>query len=376
MLRNLLRPCLSRSIPLRLFSSIRDDHVRTVTLIPGDGVGPEIAHAVEHIVAATGAPIKFEEFNLSEVSYSSATLDEVVKNVRKNKVCLKGVLATTPHSETGEDNINVRFRKRLDLFASIVNIASIAGLHSRFQNLDMAIVRESTEGEYSCVEHESVPGVVESSKIVTKKNSMRIAKYAFDYAVKYNRKKVTAVHKANIMKDSDGLFLNWYGFGILVPGTKSLSSSCRDISKLYPSIEFNDMIIDNTCMQIVSNPRQFDVMVMPNLYGNILANLGAGLVGGAGVVAGSNVGHDCIVFEPGARHSYGEAAGKNIANPTAMVRASYQLLRHLRLYQPAKIIQRALKDVILQGKVKTKDMGGQARTSDFTKAIIAEMKAV
>lgn len=340
------------------------DHQRTVTLIPGDGVGPELMNAVQQVFESTGTPVSFEEHFLSEVtSYRSANLIDVVENIQKNGACLKGVIASGFDSPTGElQNLNSQLRRNLDLFCSVVHIKSLDGFKPRKKsphtNLDFVVIRETVEGEYSALEHEAVPGVIECMKIITRKNSMRTAKFAFDFATKHKRKRVTAVHKANIMKLGDGLFLE----------------CCREIAKLYPSIEFNDMIIDNCCMQLVSNPHQFDVLVTTNLYGNIVDNLAAGLVGGAGVVPGESVAYDSVVFEPGARHSYAEAVGKNIANPTAMLRSACNMLRHLNLFYHARIIEDALFRVIKTGKIKTKDMGGYATTSQFTNAIIGNIK--
>lgn len=208
------------------------------------------------------------------------------------------------------------------------------------------------------MEHESVPGVVESLKIITRKNSERIARFAFDYATRHNRKKVTAVHKANIMKLGDGLFLE----------------CCREVAELYPHIEFDNLIIDNCCMQLVSNPNQFDVMVMPNLYGNILDNLASGLVGGAGIVPGESYSKEVAVFEPGARHAFAEAVGKNLANPTALLLCSANLLRHINREKSAQAIRRSVEHIIKEGKVRTKDMGGYATTLEFMTAVLSQIR--
>merc|ERR1711976_753915 len=226
--------------------------------------------------------------------------------------------------------LNMRIRRELDLFANVVKVHSLPGFNTRHNNLDFVIIREQTEGEYSALEHESIPGVVECLKIITRANSERIAKFAFDYATKHNRKKVTAVHKANIMKLADGLFLE----------------SCDNVSKLYPKIQFESMIIDNTCMQLVSNPYQFDVMVMPNLYGNIVDNLAAGLVGGAGVVPGESFSQDVAVFEPGARHAFAELAGRNKANPTGILLCAANMLNDMYLQSYGKRIRDAVEKTI------------------------------
>lgn len=243
------------------------------TLIPGDGVGPELIASLQAVFRAAHCPIDFEILHFSEVSprYSS-TLEEVTASIQKNRICLKGILASPNTSPSGElQNYNMKLRTALDLFANVVHVRSFPGIKTRHNDIDCVIIREQTEGEFSALEHETVPGVVESLKITTAKKSARIAKFAFDYATKNRRKKVTCVHKANILKLGDGLFLK----------------SCEKVSKLYPRIKFENMIVDNATMQFVWNPNQFDVIVTPNLYGNILNNIATGLVGGAGVVAGS-----------------------------------------------------------------------------------------
>ncbi|EDV94400.1 GH19869 [Drosophila grimshawi] len=331
----------------------------TCTLIPGDGVGPELVYSLQEVFKAANVPVDFEAYFLSEINQVlSAKLEDVVASIQKNKVCIKGILATPDYSNEGElQTLNMKLRNELDLYANVVHVRSLPGVKTRHTNIDTVIIREQTEGEYSALEHESVPGIVECLKIVTAKKSMRIAKFAFDYATKNNRKKVTAVHKANIMKLGDGLFLR----------------SCEEISKLYPRIEFDKMIVDNTTMQMVSNPNQFDVMVTPNLYGAIVDNLASGLVGGAGVVAGASYSADAVVFEPGARHTFAQAVGKNLANPTAMLLCGTKLLRHINLPTYSEVIQNAINQVLKDGKVRTKDLGGQSTTQDFTRAVIANL---
>ena len=294
-----------------LSTAARPEDRVTATLIPGDGVGPELVASVEEVFKAAGVPMDFEVYFMSEVhSALSSPMAQVTESIRRNGMCLKGILTTPSFSASGErDTLNIRMRNTLDLYANVIQVKSIPGVKSRHSDIDLVIIREQTEGEYSCLEHESVPGVVESLKLVTARKSIRIAKFAFDYATKHGKKTVTAVHKANIMKLGDGLFL----------------SCCEEVSKLYPNIKFENMIVDNACMQLVSKPQQFDVMVMPNLYGNILVNIAAGLLGGAGLVAGEGYSEDCAVFEPGARHSYNEVAGKNVANPAAMLLTSANL---------------------------------------------------
>jgi isocitrate dehydrogenase (NAD+) len=252
----------------------------------------------------------------------------------------------------------MKLRRSLDLFSNVVHIKSLTGLKTRHQGLDFVIIREQTEGEYSALEHESVPGVITCLKIMTREKCMRIAKFAFDYATKHGRKKITAVHKANIMKLGDGLFLQ----------------CCDDVSKLYPKIKFNNLIIDNCCMQLVAHPQQFDVCVMPNLYGSIVDNLATGLVGGAGVVTGESYGADCVIFEPGSRHAYMDAQGRNIANPTAMFLCAANMLRHIHLPDQAAALRAAVEKVVADGRVKTKDIGGYATTTEFTNAVIDNYK--
>ncbi|XP_071529318.1 isocitrate dehydrogenase [NAD] subunit beta, mitochondrial-like isoform X2 [Panulirus ornatus] len=332
----------------------------TATLIPGDGVGPELCQVVLDVFRNAGVPVDFEEHYLTELyGRKSDSLDDVVESIRRNGICLKGILATPDHSSDGElKTLNMKLRDELDLFANVVHVKSLNGLSVRHKNVDMVVIREQTEGEYSALEHESVAGVVECLKIMTREKCRRIAKFAFDYATKYERKRVTAVHKANIMKLGDGLFLR----------------QCEEVAAMYPHIEFSNMIIDNCTMQLVSNPHQFDVLVLPNLYGNIVDNLAAGLVGGAGVVAGASYSSNAVVFEPGARHTFSEAVGKNVANPTAMLLASANLLNHINLQYYGDLIKSAVDRVIRVGKVRTKDMGGFATTSAFANAVIANLK--
>ena len=275
---------------------LTEDGKIPVTMIPGDGVGPELMDSVQSVVKSLGSPISFETMHLSEVQHwNSQKLEDVEASVRKNGVALKGVINAPDINFEGEmQNLNQTFRKNLDLYANVVKVRTLPGVPSKHKDIDLVIIREQTEGEYSALEHESVKGVVECLKIVTAEKSKRIAKFAFDYATRHGRKRVTCVHKANIMKLGDGLFMR----------------SCQDIAKLYPNIEFETMIVDNTTMQLVSRPDQFDVMVMPNLYGNIIDNLASGLVGGAGLVAGASYSADLAIFEPGARHTFDEGVGK------------------------------------------------------------------
>ncbi|XP_059082217.1 isocitrate dehydrogenase [NAD] subunit beta, mitochondrial-like isoform X1 [Tigriopus californicus] len=329
------------------------------TLIPGDGVGPELMDATQEVLKAIGVPIDFETFHLSEIQHGiSANLEEVTKSIEKNGIALKGVIAVPDASFDGNlMNLNQTFRKSLDLYASVVKVRSLPGVKTRHPNIDMVIIREQVEGEYSALEHESVPGVVECLKVVTKQRSRRIAKFAFDYATRHQRETVTAVHKANIMKLGDGLFLR----------------SCEEVAELYPNIKFEKMIVDNTTMQMVSKPQQFDVMVMPNLYGNIIDNLATGLVGGAGLVAGASYSADVAVFEPGARHTFDEGVGRNVANPTAMLLSAAKLLEHVGLDNHAKKIKTGVDKVLRAGKVRTRDLGGHSSTRDFARAVVSSI---
>eukprot|EP00102_Acyrthosiphon_pisum_P027707 XP_016664917.1 PREDICTED: isocitrate dehydrogenase [NAD] subunit beta, mitochondrial-like isoform X3 [Acyrthosiphon pisum] len=328
----------------------------TCTLIPGDGVYPELMNSVQTVLKAIGAPIDFETILFSEVQHSSsAKVEDVIKSINRNRICLMGALMSPDVSYSGElQNLHMKLRKGLDLYSNVVHVVSWPGVASRHKNIDMVIIRELTEGEYSALEHESVDGVVECLKIVTASKSQRIAKFAFDYAIRNNRERVTCVHKANIMKLGDGLFLK----------------SCSDIKRLYPGVNFEAMIVDNCTMQMVSNPQQFDILVMPNLYGNIIDNLAAGLVGGAGVVASSSFSPECAVFEPGARHVFQTAVGKNIANPTAMLMCASKMLRHVNLQHYSESIRNAIREVLAAGKVRTRDLGGSSSTHEFTDAVI------
>ncbi|KAL9712934.1 isocitrate dehydrogenase (NAD(+)) idh1 [Leucoagaricus gongylophorus] len=333
--------------------------VYTVTLIPGDGIGTEITDSVKEIFEHVNAPIEWEQYDVSGVSSSGEALfKQAMESLKRNRVGLKGILFT-PISQSGHISWNVAMRQQLDIYASVVLCKSLPGHPTRHSNVDFAIIRENTEGEYSGLEHQSYPGVVESLKVSTRAKAERISRFAFDFALKNGRKKVTCVHKANIMKLGDGLFLNTF----------------RRVAEEYRSsgIEFNDMIVDNTSMQLVARPGQFDVMVMPNLYGAIVSNIGAALVGGPGIVPGCNVGREYALFEPGCRHVASDIMGTNRANPTAMVLSATMMLRHLGLDSIANSIASATFDVINEGKVRTADMGGSATTSDFTAAILKRL---
>ncbi|KAI0889648.1 isocitrate dehydrogenase subunit 1 [Annulohypoxylon maeteangense] len=336
----------------------------TVTLIPGDGIGAEVAESVKTVFKADSVPIDWEQVDVSGVeSGSPGSLEDMfresVASLKRNKLALKGILHT-PISRSGHQSFNVAMRQELDIYASISLIKNIPGYNTRHKDVDLCIIRENTEGEYSGLEHQSVPGVVESLKIITRAKSERIAKFAFSFALANNRKKVTCIHKANIMKLADGLF----------------RSTFQKTAAEYPTLETNDMIVDNASMQCVSRPQQFDVMVMPNLYGGILSNIGAALVGGPGIVPGCNMGRDVAVFEPGCRHVGLDIKGKDQANPTALLLSGSMLLRHLGLDEHANRISKAVYGVISEGKYRTRDMGGDATTHEFTRAILDKMETL
>ncbi|KAI5283707.1 isocitrate dehydrogenase (NAD(+)) idh1 [Ascosphaera aggregata] len=334
----------------------------TVTLIPGDGIGAEVSESVKTIFKADNVPIEWEQVDVSGLDAgnkenSEALFKESIASLRRNKIGLKGILHT-PIERTGHQSFNVALRQELDIYASVVLIKSIPGYQTRHKDVDLCIIRENTEGEYSGLEHESVNGVVESLKIITRAKSERIAKFAFSFALANNRKKVTCIHKANIMKLADGLF----------------RSTFHQTAQNFPTIETNDMIVDNASMQAVSRPQQFDVMLTPNLYGGILSNIGAALVGGPGIVPGCNIGRDVAVFEPGCRHVGLDIKGKDQANPTAMILSGSMLLRHLGLDEHANRIMKAVYAVINEGTVRTRDMGGSNSTNEFTRAVLDKME--
>ncbi|KAH7417481.1 isocitrate dehydrogenase subunit 1 mitochondrial precursor [Cadophora sp. MPI-SDFR-AT-0126] len=355
--------------PLRTFATVQSDIFKptkyggkyTVTLIPGDGIGAEVAESVKTIFKADNVPVEWEQVDVSGMEtggkLSEDLFRESIASLKRNKLGLKGILHT-PIERSGHQSFNVAMRQELDIYASIVLIKNIPGYKTRHDNVDLCIIRENTEGEYSGLEHQSVPGVVESLKIITRAKSERIAKFAFSFALANNRKKVTCIHKANIMKLADGLFRNTF----------------NAVAKEYPTLETNDMIVDNASMQCVSRPQQFDVMVMPNLYGGILSNVGAALVGGPGVVPGCNMGRDVAIFEPGCRHVGLDIKGKDQANPTAMILSGSMLLRHLGLDEHANRISKAVYDVIADGSVRTRDMGGESSTNEFTRAVLDKME--
>jgi len=329
-----------------------------ITLIPGDGIGSEITGAVVRIIEASGVEIEWESFIAGAEAlsrYGDPLPEPVLESIKRNRVALKGPL-TTPVG-TGFTSVNVRLRKTLDLYANLRPVRNLPGLVTPFGDLDLVVVRENTEDLYSGIEHVVVPGVVESLKIITEKASTRIARFAFDYARRENRKKVTAIHKANIMKLSDGLFLDCF----------------RKVAADYPEIAADDKIVDNACMQLVMRPQQFDVMLLENLYGDIISDLAAGLVGGLGVVPGANIGELGAVFEA-VHGSAPDIAGKNIANPTALLQTAIMMLRHLGERAAADLVERAMIHTLANKQVRTRDLGGTASTTEYTEAIVASMR--
>jgi isocitrate dehydrogenase (NAD+) len=328
-----------------------------VTLIAGEGIGPEVASATRRILEASGVLIDWEE--IAGRTDSSSDQGQVinqaaVESVRRNHVALKGPMATAIAG--GAPSVNVALRKTLDLYANLRPVKNLPGVSSRYDNIDIVLVRENTEDLYSGLEHEVVPGVVESIKIITERASTRIARFAFEYARKFGRKKIHAIHKANIMKLSDGLFLK----------------SIRAVAEHHKEIEYKEMIVDNACMQMVLNPQQFDMLLLPNLYGDVMSDLAAGLVGGLGVVPSANIGDESAMFE--AVHGTApDIAGKGLANPTALLMSSILMLDHLGERSAARRIESALEKVYREGKNHTKDLGGHTTTQQFTDALIAAL---
>ena len=329
-----------------------------ITLIPGDGIGPEVTKPTLAIIKAAGVDVQWETHlaGAEALKKHRTTIPKsLLDSFEKNRVALKGPV-TTPVGE-GFASVNVALRQSFHLYANLRPIKNLPGVKARYQGIDLFVVRENTEGLYSGIEHEVVPGVVESLKIMTERACTRIAKFAFEFARAHGRKKIAAVHKANIMKLSDGLFLD----------------CARKVSKSYKSIGFSDVIVDNACLQLVLDPWQFDVLLMENLYGDILSDLAAGLVGGLGVVPGANLGDRHALFET-VHGSAPDIKGKNIANPSAMIQAAVMMLRHLSEKAAANRISLALERVLMRGEVTTRDLGGTATTKKFAEAIIREIE--
>src|SRR5450432_3227152 len=331
-----------------------------ITLIPGDGIGPEVTRAAVRILEATGLNFEWETFQAGAEAfekYHEYIPKELTESIERTRVALKGPV-TTPVGG-GFASINVQLRKQFELYANFRPIQNLPHVPTRYPSVDLAICRENTEGLYSGIEHEVVPGVVESLKIITEKASTRIARFAFEYSRKNKRKKIHAIHKANIMKLSDGLFLR----------------CCRNVAKEYPEITYGEHIVDNTCMQLVMNPYQYDVLVMENLYGDIISDLCAAFVGGLGFVPSANLGDECAIFEA-VHGSAPDIAGKNLANPTALLRSALLMVRHLGEHAASTQIRNALERVYSYPEKLTRDIGGKAGTSEFADAVIAEMENV
>ncbi len=331
----------------------------TVTLLPGDGIGPEVSQAAVRVLDAAGAEIEWERHIAGAEAlekYGNPLPPEVLESIRRNCLALKGPITTQVGK--GFKSINVQLRQELDLYANLRPSRSLPGIASRFEGVDIVVVRENTEDLYAGLEHTVVPGVVESLKIITEKASLRIARFAYEYARRHHRKRVTAVHKANIMKLSDGLFLD----------------CVRRVAAEYPEIQSDDKIVDNLCMQLVMRPEEWDMLLLENLYGDIVSDLCAGLVGGLGVVPGGNIGLDVAVFEA-VHGSAPDIAGKDLANPLALIRSGIMMLYHMGKDDVAQRVRTALRQVIVNSKVRTRDLGGEATTTEFTDAIVAAIES-
>jgi isocitrate dehydrogenase (NAD+) len=326
----------------------------SVTLIPGDGIGPELADATRHVLEATGIGFEWDVQQAGEATIATEGTplpERVIESIRRTGIAIKGPITTPVGS--GFRSVNVGLRQALDLYANVRPARSMAGVETRYEGVDLIIVRENTEDLYAGIEHRVGPDAAESIKIITRAASQRIARYAFEYAVKNGRHKVTAVHKANILKLSDGLFLE----------------SCAQVAEEYAGrVEFEDRIVDNMCMQLVQKPELYDVLVLPNLYGDIVSDLCAGLVGGLGVAPGANIGEKAAVFEP-VHGSAPKYAGQNKANPTALILSGALMLRHLGETAAADAVESAVRAVIAEGKTVTYDLGGSAGTREFGEAV-------
>lgn len=326
----------------------------TITLIPGDGIGPEITNSVQRIIDAAKVDICWESYKAGKSAlevYGDPLPKALLHSIETHKIALKGPLTTEVGK--GFQSANVQLRKSLRLYANLRPVKTLTGAYSRYTGIDLVIVRENTESLYAGIENEIAPGVMQASKIITREASQNIAKFAFDYAQKHDRKKVTAVHKANIMKLADGLFLD----------------CCREVSKSYPDIFYDEIIVDNCAMQLVMNPKRFDMLVMENLYGDIISDLCAGLVGGLGVVPGANIGEHVSIFEA-VHGSAPDIAGQGIANPTALLLSAIMMLQYLGEETAAQLILNAVYRVYGEAKILTKDLGGNHTTEEFTNETI------
>eukprot|EP00172_Hildenbrandia_rubra_P001585 Plantae.Rhodophyta-Hildenbrandia_rubra.ctg2144.p1 GENE.Plantae.Rhodophyta-Hildenbrandia_rubra.ctg2144~~Plantae.Rhodophyta-Hildenbrandia_rubra.ctg2144.p1 ORF type:complete len:366 (+),score=60.96 Plantae.Rhodophyta-Hildenbrandia_rubra.ctg2144:124-1221(+) len=331
----------------------------TVSLFPGDGIGPEISKAVQDVFEAAEVPIKWEPYHVSSIGKKPGETfitKEALESVKRNGYGLKGPMAT-PIGK-GHRSLNLTLRKELGLYTNVRPCVSVPGVKTLYDNVNVVTVRENTEGEYSGLEHVVVPGVVESLKVITRHASMRVAEYAFAYAANNNRKLVTAVHKAPVMKKSDGLFIE----------------CTRQVSSRYPTIQYEELLIDNAASFLVANPARLDVMVMPNLYGDIISDLCAGLIGGLGLTPSGNMGQGCMLAE--AVHGTApDIAGQNKANPTALLMSALMMLREMKLHDKADLIESSVHQVLKEGRYRTGDIGGTATTTEYTNAIINKMKS-
>jgi isocitrate dehydrogenase (NAD+) len=330
-------------------------------MLRGDGIGREVTTALERVFDAASVPVQFRQLS-KDLSIDGGLTPEVSSLFNQTRVAIKGPFWTPLKNKNV--SVNIQLRTKFDLFANVVHAYDFPGVDTRHTDIDIVIIRENTEGEYSGLEHQAVDGVVESLKIISRAKCLRIAEYAFEYAVANNREKVTTVHKANIMKLADGLFLK----------------TCSEVAERYPSIKHESMIVDNTCMQMVSRPDQFDVMILPNLYGNIVTNIATGLCGGPGLFPGANIGVHGAIFEQGARHSARQLEGKNIANPTATILAGVMMLRYLKLDSHADAIENAVTEVYKARKIRTADVllkktDKGATTLEFTQAVVDALKS-
>jgi isocitrate dehydrogenase (NAD+) len=329
----------------------------TITLIPGDGIGPEVAAAAVRVLSATGVPLEWEteQAGAGAIGQEGTPLPKrVLEAVRRNRVALKGPTETPVG--TGHRSVNVELRKQLDLYANLRPVKTLPGIKSRYDGVDLIVVRENTEDLYSGLEHVVVPGVVESLKIITEKASTRIARFAFEYARAHGRKRVSAVHKANIMKLSDGLFLD----------------CCRAVGKQFPEVQYDEIIVDNACMQLVLDPTRFDILLLENLYGDIVSDLCAGFIGGLGMAPGANIGEQAAIFEA-VHGSAPDIAGKNLANPMALILSGAMMLEHLGETDAGRRVREAVHATLREGKKLTRDLGGTAGTTEITEEIASRV---
>ena len=368
--RNILSSLMTRSSPCLVSVSNRGYKLKasniplakyggrhTVTMLPGDGIGPEMMSYVKEVFRCAGAPVDFETINLNPATDDYRDVENAISAVKRNGCAIKGNIETKLNRPDIKSR-NVVMRNELDLFVNMVHCKSQPGVLTRHEDIDIVLMRQNTGGEYTQLEHENVPGVVESLKIVTDQHCERLCRHAFQWARDNGRKKVTLIHKANIMKVTDGMFLE----------------VSKRVAEEFPDIEHESMIIDNCCMQLVSNPWQFDVMVLTNLYGTIVSNLVCGLIGGPGVISGTNLGPRYAIFEPATRNTGTSLTGSNKANPCAMLNAGADMLSHLGLEYHSELIRTAVYDTINVDKIHTKDLGGEASSSDVVQNVINHIK--